>query len=71
MSCRVRDELLAAYFRAQDEQAKAASAMMNDAVPDRHRAALQKSVNARTQVLARKTDLEVHCKEHGCELHKV
>lgn len=71
MSCRVRDELLAAYFRAEDEQAKAASALMSDVAVDRRREVFQKSVNARTEVRARKTDLEVHCKEHGCELHKV
>ena len=71
MACPIRDALMVAYFHAQTEQAKAATAMMKETGRDKHNSALGKSAAARMEVLARKADLEVHCREHGCALHKV
>jgi hypothetical protein len=59
MACRIRDALLVAYYFAQTEQAKGTTALMNEIAPDRHSVALP---TARIEVLARKTDLEAHCR---------
>jgi len=71
MACPIRDALVVAYFQAQTEQAKAATTMMNETAPDKYNSALRRSATARMDVLARKTELESHCREHGCALHKV
>jgi hypothetical protein len=71
MACPVRDALVVAYFQAQTEQAKAATAMMNETAPDKHNSAVRRSATARMEVIACKNDLEAHCREHGCALHKV
>ena len=71
MGCKIRDALLVEYFQAQSAQAEAATAVMIEATPAKHRAALIKSATARINVIARRTELEAHCTEHGCQLNKV
>ena len=71
MDCRRRDDLLMAYYHAQEIQAKAATTLMNEEAPAKHRVALLKSANARVDVQVRKAELEAHCIEHGCQLHKI
>ena len=80
MACPIRDALMVAYFHAQTEQAKAATAMVKrkrteeqhrtltvkQTGPDKRNSALRKSATARMEVHAQKTDLEAHCREHGC-----
>jgi hypothetical protein len=71
MDCRRRDAFLVAYFDAQAAQAKAVTAVMNEQNPEKRRTALLGSATARMDVLNRKADLEAHCLEHGCQLHKI
>ena len=53
MACPIRDALVVAYFQAQTEQAKAATAMMNETAPDKHNSALRRSATARMSSPAR------------------
>ena len=69
MGCPIRDSLLVGYFRAQAIQAEAATAAMSKVAPSKHRSALMKSATARMDVIARRTELDAHCAEHGCMLH--
>ena len=71
MDCRIRDALLVAYFGAQTAQAKTVTAAMQEQSPEQRRSALLLSAQARMNVLAGKAELEAHCLQHGCQLHKV
>jgi hypothetical protein len=68
MTCKKRDALMRAYHRAQDAQARAATAVINAKRPAKHRSALLKFVAAKLDLQARKAEMEGHCIEHGCQL---
>jgi hypothetical protein len=70
MGCQIRDRLLMRCFRAEANQAQAATGVMLQTAAKMHRAAVCKSAAARLDVLARRTELETHCAEHGCSLYR-